>query len=184
MFTYKKIKNFLEYDFVEFIQDYFVLKTNVTIDCSDNQDSFFNYFYYSDFLIETVLNNSCDSIKQIVGLNLVPSYSYSGIYTKGDEIFNHKNKPSEQFEGFLFLGSENDKDKIFLSKNDDCSDFIEEELQPGDLFLFDGLKYWHWMEPLANSSSIRSFLYFVEDNKENENLIYDGRPYLGFPKSS
>jgi len=182
MFKYKKIKNFLETDFAEFIVDYFILKTNMTIDCSENQNNFLNYFFYSDNLTETILHNSCDSVNEITGMNLVQSYTYSGVYTKGDEIFNHKNKDTEKIEGFLFLGSENNKEKIYLSESDDCSNLIYEELEPGDLFLFDGHKYWHWIDSLEDKWSVRSFLYFIEKKEGNENLIYDRRPYLGFPK--
>lgn len=183
MFNYKKVKNFLESDFVHFIQDYFVLKTNVNIDCSEKENDFSKYFHYSDFLIETILNNSTDAIKQIVEMDLVPSYSYSGLYTKGDEIFIHKNKPSENIECFLFLGSFNEKDKIFLSENDNGSNHIEFEMEVGDLLIFNGHKYWHWMEPLKEEWSLRSFFYFVENNEKNEKLFYDNRPHLGFPEN-
>lgn len=182
MFEYKKIKKFLEPDFAEFIVDYFILKTNMTIDCSEDENNFSNYFFYSDNLTETILHNSCDSINEIVEMDLIQTYTYSGVYTKGDEIFNHKNKDSEKIEGFLFLGSENSIDKIYLSQNNDCSNSFQVELEPGDLFLFDGHKYWHWTDSLDQRWCIRSSLYFVEKIEENEHLIFDGRPYLGFPK--
>lgn len=183
MFTYKKIKNFLELDFVEFIQDYFIIKTNVNIDCSDGENDLSKHFHYSDMLIETILINAKESISNFVGLDLMPTYTYSGLYTKGDDIFVHKNKKTEHIECLLFLGSSSKKDKIFLSENSDGSDFIVEELMPGDLLVFDGYKYWHWMESLEDVWAIRSFLYFIENKEENQNLIYDGRPYLGFPKN-
>jgi hypothetical protein len=184
MFNYKKVNKFLEIDFVEFIQDYFILKTNVNIDCSEKENDFSKYFCYSDFLIETILNNSTDAVREIVGMDLIPTYTYSGLYTKGDEVFIHKNKPTEYIECFLFLGSFGEKDKIFLSENSNGADHIEFELEIGDLLIFNGHKYWHWMDSLKDEWSLRSFLYFVENKEENESLFYDERPYLGFPKNS
>lgn len=178
MFKYKKLKSFLEKDFCDFIVDYFILKTNAKIESSEDKNNFLYYFEYADALMETILHNSQESVIEIVGEKLFPSYTYSGIYTLGDEVCNHKNKKTEKIEGFLFLGSDEGKETITLSEFDDCSNKFSEELEPGDLFLFNGHNYWHWIEPLQSKWSIRSFLYFTDD----ETLSCDERPYLGFKK--
>jgi len=177
MFKYKKIKSFLEKDFCDFIVDYFILKTNAKIESSEDKNNFLYYFEYADALMETILHNSQESVIEI-GEKLFTSYTYSGIYTLGDEVCNHKNKKTEKIEGFLFLGSDEGKETITLSEFDDCSNKFSEELEPGDLFLFNGHNYWHWIEPLQSKWSIRSFLYFTDD----ETLSCDERPYLGFKK--
>jgi len=178
MFNYKKIDNFLEKDFCDFIIDYFIIKTNFSIESSSDKNDLLKYFHYSDFLVETILQNSMIFVREIVQEDLYPSYTYSGIYTEGDKLDPHKNKKSEKIEGILFFGSESGKQKIYLSNKDDCSDSNCFELNAGDLLLFNGHKYWHWSDNLDIKWSIFSFLYYTDD----ANSIYDEREYLGFPQ--
>lgn len=179
MFKYKKIESFLELDFCNFIIDYFILKTNHKIESSGNKKDLMHYFHYSDYLMETILQNSLVHVNELVGEEVYPSYTYSGIYTKGESILNHKNKSSEKIEGFLFLGSEKYKQKIYLSENDNGSDAIVEELCPGDLFLFNGNNYWHWTDSIKDEWSVVSLMHFTD----NLDFIFDKREYLGFKKN-
>ena len=182
---YKVIHNFIEKDFVYFIQDYYSLKINSNSNDIDSSKFSYGYKFYSDHLMETVLQNSCDTISEIIKENLFPTCSLTNFYMKGDSFINVK-KPSYEISAILSLGNSNDfkSSPIFLSKNKNSSNLIEINLNPGDLLIYKNLDLLCWREPIQHKWVLESILNFVISDGPNKTNIYDERPYLGFNKQT
>lgn len=189
--TFKKngfqvIKNFLEEDFVEFTQDYFSMKVNSGEIEIEDQQVIGSYEWYSDTLSETILQNSCESISNIIGINLLPTYSFVRLYMQGDELEKHIDRPSCEISATLSLGYDKNKgiNPIYFSQTIDGLDAEEILLNPGDLCVYRGCDLYHWRPKIENKWVLQTFLHFVDADGPHKDNIYDNRSYLGFKKDS
>lgn len=186
--TFKKygfqvVKNFLEPDFVEFIQQYFFLRIKAGHSVLGDEQAPNSYSFYGDPLMETILESSTESLSKISEFNLLPTYSYSRLYGMGDELVIHKDRPSCEISATISLGvPNNDISPIYFSQNEDKSNPIKILLEPGDLCLYRGCNLYHWREPFNQKWYLQSFLHYVNADGEYKDHIYDKRNYLGIQK--
>ncbi len=178
---YYVIRNFLEDNFVNFIQSYFFTRINAGQATLGDDQAPNCFYFYSDPLIETILGSSVESLGKIIGKNILPTYSYTRLYGEGDELLIHRDRASCEISATISLGlPENEKiNSIYFSKNEDKSDFIEISLNPGDLCIYRGCDLYHWREPFTQKWYLQAFLHYVDADGPYKNLIYDGRAALG-----
>lgn len=182
---FEVIKEFLTLDFVDFIKDYFAMRINAGEATLFDAQAANSYSFYSDPLMETILQDSCEKLSEKVGIKLLPCYSYTRLYTKGDELKIHIDRPSCEISATISLGfSDEIINPIFFSEDSDGYDPIEILLDPGDLCLYRGCELHHWRPPFKNKWYLQSFLHFVDAEGEYKDYIYDKRPYLGFSSST
>jgi len=181
---YYIIRNFLEPDFVAFIQQDFFTRINAgQAEFGDNQAPN-SYSFYGDPLMDTILGESAHKLSEIVGYSLLPTYTYTRLYGVGDELKIHRDRPACQLSGTLTLGipSGENINPIYFSRNEDKRDAIEIKLNPGDLCLYHGCDLYHWREPFTQRWYLQSFLHYVDANGDYKDFIYDKRHYLGVTK--
>lgn len=180
---YQVIRNFLEPEFVKFIQEYFFVRINAQQSLVDDQ-AHFSYSFYADPLIETILGKSCDSLSDLVGFKLLPQYTYTRLYKKKDELVIHRDRPSCEISATLSLGVPDGEEinPIYFRNNEDKSDTIEIKLNPGDLCLYRGCDLYHWRPPFENKWYLQAFLHYVDGNGQYKDQLYDGRPFLAMQK--
>lgn len=180
-FKYQIIENFIEDDFIDFIQDYYSMKINSKSYTIEENKFTYGYSFYGNPLMETILQNSCESLSSIVGENLLPTYSYVNFHMNGD-AYNHKRNNSSEVSALLCLGSSDDSNlgPVNFTKGK----MIQEEihLKKGDLFLYNNLNSSCERNPLETDWLLEANLNFVLFGGDNEEFIYDKRQYLGFPK--
>jgi signal peptidase I len=181
---YEVIKQFIEKDFVEFTQDYFSLKINSGDMDLDDPQAKGNYTWYGDPLIETILQNSCEPIGNIIGVKIVPTYCFTRLYNKGDVLKKHLDRSSCEISATLSLGYSDDSSPNPICFSNNIDEIVEIYLEPGDLCVYRGCDLYHWRPPIQNTWLLQSFLHFVDGEGQYKNFIYDGREYLGFPKVS
>ena len=66
-----------------------------------------SYAKYGDRLMETLLVKTIDVMQRKTGLKLVPTYSYTRLYRKGNILRRHKDRPSCEISTTLNLGGDN-----------------------------------------------------------------------------
>lgn len=178
--NYQIIENFIEEDFVDFLQDYYSLKVNSGQHTISDEKFTYGYFFNNDSLMETVLQNSCEVISDIIKIELLPTYSQVYLHMNGDSYDNTQNESSE-ISAILSLGNSNDdEDFIYFAKTQ--SNIKELSLNKGDLLVFRNMNFDCWREPIKNKWVLESVLNFVDSNGNYSEFIYDKRPYLGFNK--
>jgi hypothetical protein len=178
---YYIIRNFLDPDFVAFINQYFFTRINAGQSELGDTQSPNSYVFYGDPLMDTILGESTEKLSKISEYPLLPTYSYTRLYSKGDELFIHKDRISCELSATLSLGipAEESISPIYFSKNEDKTDAVEIKLNPGDLCIYHGCDLYHWREPFTQKWYLQSFLHYVNADGPHKNNIYDGRPYLG-----
>ena len=153
------------------------------------------YTKYADWVMETLLQYMRPIMKAKTGMDLVPTYSYTRLYEKGNILKRHKDRPSCEISTTLHLGG--DPWPIFLDPSG--ANFVIDEykqtikpgapkgvrvdLKVGDMLIYSGCELEHWREPFEGMVCSQVFLHYNHANgpfaKTN---LYDKRPLLGIPK--
>jgi len=153
------------------------------------------YSKYADWVMETLLQYMRPIMKAKTGMDLVPTYSYTRLYEKGNILRRHKDRPSCEISTTLHLGG--DPWPIFMDPSG--GDFVINEykqtikpgapkgiridLKPGDMLIYSGCELEHWREPFEGNVCSQVFLHYNHANgpfaKTN---LFDKRPLLGVPK--
>ena len=159
------------------------------------------YSKYADWVMETLLMYMIPIMKTKTGMDLVPTYSYTRLYEKGNILHRHKDRPSCEISTTLHLGG--DKWPIFLNPNPErgnvygpeegkykIQDYsptndkgIRVDLKVGDMLIYSGCELEHWREPFQGKVCSQVFLHYNHANgpfaKTN---VFDKRPMLGVSK--
>jgi len=153
------------------------------------------YSKYGDWVMETLLQYMRPIMKAKTGMELVPTYSYTRLYEKGNILRRHKDRPSCEVSTTLHLGG--DPWPIFLDPSG--ADFVIDEfkqtikpgapkgirvdLKVGDMLIYSGCDLEHGREPFQGTVCSQVFLHYNHANgpfaKTN---LFDKRPMLGIPK--
>ena len=153
------------------------------------------YTKYGDWVMETLLQYMRPIMKAKTGMDLVPTYSFTRLYEKGNKLKRHKDRPSCEVSTTVHLGG--DPWPIFLDPSG--ADFVIDELKEihkpgapkgtridlkvGDMLIYSGCELEHWREPFEGNVCSQVFLHYNHANgpfaKTN---LYDKRPMLGITK--
>jgi hypothetical protein len=139
-----------------------------------------NYFYYADPLIETLLIKQKKSIEELVGKELIPTYSYTRIYQPGEKLSPHTDRPACEISVTINIASKGRKSPIFLQyKHSFPQEFT---LSPGDAIIYKGCEALHWRLPLEEDQlNVQFMLHYVDKNGPNADYAKDTRPDYGLP---
>jgi len=132
---------------------------------------------YGDPLFDTLLNLTCERVSKITGVDLVPTYSYHRLYTKGSELLRHKDRNSCEISATLCLGSDTDTPWPICLKKIDGTE-VGYDLSPGSILIYRGCEIEHWRPPYEGNHHAQVFLHYNDRNGKFNN-VYDGRPLLG-----
>ena len=182
--------------------DYWMITNQVTHDKNPLVGNFKDkqvpgsYAKYADRLMETLLVKVIPIMKAKTELNLIPTYSYTRLYRKGNILKRHKDRPSCEISTTLNLGGDNwdifldptgtnnviDEHKNIHKPN--APKGIKISLKPGDMLIYSGCELEHWREPFQGNLCGQVFLHYNHANgpyaKTN---LYDKRPMLGIVKN-
>ena len=117
---YQVIKSALSYELANFALNYLLLKRDATRFMYENNlhsqspilgtwtdKQIPNTFScYADFVMETLMVKMLPVMKKHTGLDLIPTYSYTRAYKKGDILKRHKDRPSCEISCTLNLGGD------------------------------------------------------------------------------
>ena len=155
------------------------------------------YSKYADWVMETLLQYMRPIMKAKTGMDLVPTYSYTRLYEKGNILYRHKDRPSCEISTTLHLGG--DEWPIFLDPTGadnilsgretttivkpGAPKGVRIDLKVGDMLIYSGCELEHWREPFEGTVCSQVFLHYNHANGPfaNTNLL-DKRPLLGIPK--
>ena len=155
------------------------------------------YSKYADWVMETLLMYMIPIMKAKTGMELLPTYSYTRLYEKGNILHRHKDRPSCEISTTLNLGG--DEWPIFLDPTGadnilsgretttvvkpGAPKGVQVDLKVGDMLIYSGCDLEHWREPFQGNICSQVFLHYNHANGPfaKTNLL-DGRPVLGVPK--
>ena len=155
------------------------------------------YSIYSDMFMETLMMKVLPVMQQHTEMNLIPCYTYTRIYKKGDILKRHKDRPSCEISTTLHLGGEpwpifldpTGADSILSGRETttvvkpNAPKGISINLEVGDMLVYSGCDLEHWREPLEGDNCAQVFLHYNNiDGPFGTQNKFDKRPLLGIPK--
>ena len=211
---YQVIKQAISYDLANFCFNYLLLKrdaadfmysNNIIADTGmwgtwkDAQVPGV-YSHYADPVMETLLMKVLPVMKEQTGLDLIPTYSYTRVYTKGSILWRHKDRPSCEISTTLNLGGDmwpiyidptgqnNILKSQYTNKGEEC--IVKKgahpgnrvDLEPGDMLVYSGCDLEHWRNEFTGNMCAQVFLHYNHRNGPfAEKNKFDNRPILGIP---
>lgn len=110
---------------------------------------------------DKMLKEKVSEISELVGEELFSTYAYCRIYSNGDELLPHTDRPACEFTVSVNL----DCDKVWPIYIHDA-DLNEQEilLKPGDAAIFLGCFMDHWRNKFEGNYCSQFFLHYVRKN--------------------
>ena len=207
---YEVIPNAISYELANFAFNYFLLKRDaVTWMHKNNYISEFTpgfgtwkdkqipntYSCYGDMFMETLMMKVIPVMQRHTDLNLIPTYTYTRAYKKGDILHRHKDRPSCEISTTLHLGgdpwtihidptgSNNVIDEYKGIHKPNAPKGVPVDLNTGDMLIYSGCDLEHWREPFEGNLCVQTFLHYNNaDGQFAYNNKFDKRPMLGIPK--
>ena len=209
---YEVIPNAISYELANFAFNYFLLKRDA-VDWmhKNNYVSEFTpgfgtwkdkqipntYSCYGDFFMETLMMKVLPVMQRYTGLNVIPTYTYTRAYKKGDILHRHKDRPSCEISTTLHLGGEpwtiyidpTGSNNILSGRETttvvkpNAPKGVPVDLNVGDMLEYRGCELEHWRKPLEGNLCVQTFLHYNNvDGPFKDNNKFDKRPMLGIPK--
>ena len=155
------------------------------------------YSQYGDFFMETLMMKVLPVMQRYTEMNLIPTYSYTRIYKKGDILHRHRDRSSCEISTTLHLGG--NPWSIFLDPTGadgilsgtetttvvkpNAPKGIPVDLEVGDMLVYSGCELEHWREPFEGDTCAQVFLHYNNvDGPFGTQNKFDKRPLLGIPK--
>lgn len=140
-------------------------------------------YVYGDPAFDTLLIMTAPLVSKIIGISLVPTYSYARIYYKGSKLRPHWDRDECEHSVSINLEqSSTDSWPIYMhdkikGQTSSCN------LNKGDAIIYKGSELIHWRDPLEADSHSQLFLHFVDAKGVHVDKIFDSRSYPGAPFS-
>ena len=207
---YLVIRNAISFELANFAFNYFLMKRDATKWMHENnyiseftpgfgawkdQQVPNTYSVYGDTFMETLMMKVLPVMEKHTELKLLPTYTYTRAYKKGDKLRRHKDRPSCQISTTVHLGGEEWPIYIDPTGSDNVINEYKEihkpnapqgnrvDLKIGDMLVYSGCELEHWRDAFEGNVCVQTFLHYNDANgrfgKEN---IFDKRPMLGIPK--
>ena len=186
---YLIVRNAISFELANFAFNYFLMKRDATEWMHKNNyvseytpgfgtwkdEQIPNTFScYGDTFMETLMMKVLPVMKQHTDLDVIPTYSYTRAYKKGDILKKHKDRPSCEISTTLYLGG--NPWSIYVEG-------IKIDLNVGDMLIYSGCELEHWREPFEGNVCVQTFLHYNNANGQYAHTNkFDKRPMLGIPK--
>ena len=209
---YQVIEKAISYEFANFALNYFLLKRDAvawmhkinyisefTPGFGTWKDSQIpnTYSCYGDMFMETLMMKVLPVMQRHTDLRLIPTYTYTRAYKKGDILHRHKDRPSCEISTTVNLGGDpwpifidpTGTDNILSGRETttkvkpNAPEGVKVQLGIGDMLVYSGCELEHWREPFEGNLCVQTFLHYNHaDGRFAEKNKFDQRPMLGIPK--
>ena len=195
---YLIIRNAISFELANFAFNYFLMKRDATTWMhKNNYVSEFTpgfgtwkdeqvpntYSVYGDTFMETLMMKVLPVMEKHTELKLLPTYTYTRAYKKGDILHRHKDRPSCQISTTLHLGGNQWPIFIDPTGGDNVPTGSQVDLKVGDMLVYSGCELEHWRDAFEGNVCVQTFLHYNDaEGRFGKENIFDKRPMLGIPK--
>jgi hypothetical protein len=209
---YLIVRNAISFELANFAFNYFLMKRDATEWMhKNNYVSEFTpgfgtwkdkqipntFSCYGDMFMETLMMKVLPVMKKHTNLDVVPTYSYTRAYKKGDILHRHKDRPSCEISTTLHLGGNpwtiyidpTGSNNILSGRETttvvkpNAPKGVPVDFNVGDMLIYSGCELEHWREPFEGSVCVQTFLHYNNANGQYAHTNrFDKRPMLGIPK--
>lgn len=177
---YVKLPGFLDYGLLQFAaRCYHVNRHLLTPEQGDGPSGLTDGMYIHP-VSETLLVDGAPIVSGILGEEVIPTYSYTRMYEKGDQLKIHRDRPSCEVSLSLCIDYPSALDdlnvnpnSLFFSETPNKDDGVEITLKRGDACLYNGIEMYHWRDPIQYEWQLQVFLHYVRKNGKYAEYAWD-----------
>ena len=137
--------------------------------------------WYADPLTEVILRNSVSEVEAATGLQLDPTYSFTRVYQKGDELKPHVDRPACEISVTSHIATVGKPWPIYMKAPG--KEPTLHYLEPGDACVYRGCEVKHWRDKTVDTDiNVQVMLHYVDKNGPNAGYKFDERVSLGLNK--
>lgn len=130
---------------------------------------------YGDPVMDYFLCSKKNIVEKVFKKKLLPTYSYSRLYIKGQSLFKHKDRHACEISLTLNVWQDVNWPIFIEGKAHNC--------KPGEAVFYEGGKYEHWREAYKGETCCQIFMHYVDAQGSNIDQAYDGAGQLKYPKN-
>lgn len=147
---------------------------------AQNSHSMYDFMPFVRLLVGKV-----QQVSELLGEEVLPTYSYARVYKDDSELFRHRDRPACEISLTLNLSKDTDW-PIYFQRPDGFE--ISVELEPGDAVMYLGCQADHWRNKFEGKECVQLFMhyvrsygtkswaYFDKQQQQNPTLPVDGIP--------
>jgi len=114
---------------------------------------------YDDPAMAVLLHSRLYDMKQLTGVDLIPTYAYLRVYKNGDILHRHTDREACEYSVSITLKREYDDEIWPLCLETDKT--YKVELESGDGLIYKGIESPHWRDKFEGSRLAQVFLHYV-----------------------
>jgi hypothetical protein len=184
---YVPLEGIVNPDLNSFLYNYLIIKACTNVDFSNrDEDKDFMRFCYGDTAIETLSSVLLEKVCVATQKKLCPTYSYCRVYTRGEILKPHVDRPSCEYSVTINFGG--DPWPIYFGESNKDNNLengyqIKNEilLKPGDGIVYMGEQLVHWRNKFKGDHCAQAFLHYIDmDGSYYPEHAYDKRPNIGY----
>ena len=182
---YVLVKGFFKPEELDTISRYLenALKRYPENNQSGGRDISSSISWYADPLIEVVLRNSVSEVESATGLQLDPTYSFTRVYQKGDELKPHIDRPACEISVTSHIATVGKPWPIYMKTPG--KEPTMHYLEPGDACIYKGCEVTHWRDQAVDTElNVQVMLHYVDKNGPNAMYKFDERSALGLRRGN
>jgi predicted 2-oxoglutarate/Fe(II)-dependent dioxygenase YbiX/alkylated DNA repair dioxygenase AlkB len=131
---------------------------------------------------DSLLEQLTPHFEKASGKRLFPTYAYARLYTPGDELKIHTDRPACEISATLTLGFEGDVWPIYFG-DEGKTNSSKIEMGVGDAVLYRGIDKHHWREEYKEGKwQAQVFLHYVDADGPYAEWKFDKRKKLSHHK--
>jgi hypothetical protein len=133
-----------------------------------------------DAALDAVLEWIRPEVSRLVGFDLVPTYSYTRQYARGELLTRHTDRAACEISVTASIQIPKGAGPSVVHLKPPNFDETKVEMFEGDGCVYAGTEVEHWRERFRVGGYIQLFLHFIAKHGRNyPKLIFDGRGCLG-----
>lgn len=125
----------------------------------------YDYMYFVEMLVDKITY-----MTYLMEEPMLPTYSYARLYSYGETLEKHTDRPACEVSVTLNLGGDKDWE-IFFTKPDGQE--VSVILKPSQAVVYLGCKSIHWREKFEGTEYAQVFLHYVRAKGENAIYYFD-----------
>tara|TARA_R100000030_G_scaffold36918_1_gene27658 strand:- start:41 stop:574 length:534 start_codon:yes stop_codon:yes gene_type:complete len=129
--------------------------------------------FYNPAVGVRILNNPgiVKSISDIAGVELIPSYCYGRLYTKGDKLEKHTDRKASEYAVSITTGTSGGDWPLWIEDGDD----VEVITKLGECVVYKGHEIVHWRDELEFDWCTQLLLFYVDKNGKFKDLAHEDK---------
>lgn len=174
------VSNFIDAQTISVVSKYLEnkIKRGEWVEKAESEDLVSKYSYYADPLVEILLLDAKPAVENLIGRDLIPTYSYARVYQPGELLKPHTDREACEISVTVNVATKGEISPVYTQYKGNKTE--QHILNPGDAVIYFGCETVHWRKRLTQDQlNVQFMLHYVVKNGPNAKHAKDLRASYG-----